>query len=83
MRTSSVVAALLALAAVAPAGAAVNVMTSTEDLADLTRQVGARKRAVEPQRLDHDAAVMRAGAFLVGAAFGTDRADVVHGRFPS
>ena len=41
------VAALLALAAVAPARAAVNVMTATEDLADLTRQVGGERVKVE------------------------------------
>jgi ABC-type Zn uptake system ZnuABC Zn-binding protein ZnuA len=41
------VAALLALVAVAPARAAVNVMTATEDLADLTRQVGGDRVKVE------------------------------------
>jgi ABC-type Zn uptake system ZnuABC Zn-binding protein ZnuA len=41
------VAALLALAAVTPARAAVNVMTATEDLADLTRQVGGERVKVE------------------------------------
>ena len=46
------------------------------------RQVGTRKRAVEPQRLDHDAAIVRTGPFLVSAALGADRADVVHLRFP-
>ncbi len=39
--------ALAALAAAAPARAAVNVMTSTEDLADLTLQVGGDKVKVE------------------------------------
>ena len=41
------IAALLVLAAVAPARAAVNVMTATEDLADLTRQVGGERVKVE------------------------------------
>jgi zinc/manganese transport system substrate-binding protein len=41
------VAALLALAAATPARAAVNVMTSTEDLADLARQVGGDRVKVE------------------------------------
>ncbi len=46
MKALSVVA-LLALAAVTPARAAVNVMTATEDLADLTRQVGGERVKVE------------------------------------
>jgi zinc/manganese transport system substrate-binding protein len=41
------VAALAVLAAGPPAGAAVNVMTTTEDLADLTRQVGGDRVKVE------------------------------------
>jgi len=41
------VAALVVLAAGPPARAAVNVMTATEDLADLTRQVGGDKVKVE------------------------------------
>jgi zinc/manganese transport system substrate-binding protein len=41
------VAALAVLAAAPPARAAVNVMASTEDLADLTRQVGGDKAKVE------------------------------------
>jgi zinc/manganese transport system substrate-binding protein len=41
------IAALAALALAAPAGAAVNVVASTEDLADLTRQVGGDKVKVE------------------------------------
>jgi zinc/manganese transport system substrate-binding protein len=40
-------AALAVLAAGPPAGAAVNVMTTTEDLADLTRQVGGDRVKVE------------------------------------
>jgi zinc/manganese transport system substrate-binding protein len=47
MKATSVVAALIALGAVAPARAAVNVMTTTEDLADLTRQVGGDRVKVE------------------------------------
>jgi zinc/manganese transport system substrate-binding protein len=46
MRLLSIVT-LAALALTAPAGAAVNVMASTEDLADLTRQVGGDKVKVE------------------------------------
>jgi len=46
MRLLSIVT-LAALALAAPAGAAVNVMASTEDLADLTRQVGGDKVKVE------------------------------------
>ena len=38
------------------------------------RQVGPRQRPVEAQRVDHDTAVVRARAFLVGAALGADRA---------
>ncbi len=41
------IAALAALAAAPPARAAVNVMTATEDLADLTRQVGGDRVKVE------------------------------------
>jgi zinc/manganese transport system substrate-binding protein len=41
------IATLAALAAVPPAGAAVNVIASTEDLADLTRQVGGDRVKVE------------------------------------
>jgi len=41
------IAALAVLAAAPPARAAVNVMTSTEDLADLTRQVGGDRVKVE------------------------------------
>jgi zinc/manganese transport system substrate-binding protein len=46
MRLLSIVT-LAALALAAPAGAAVNVMASTEDLADLARQVGGDKVKVE------------------------------------
>jgi ABC-type Zn uptake system ZnuABC Zn-binding protein ZnuA len=46
MRLLSIVT-LAALALAAPARAAVNVMTATEDLADLTRQVGGDKVKVE------------------------------------
>jgi ABC-type Zn uptake system ZnuABC Zn-binding protein ZnuA len=46
MRLLSVVA-LAALAAAPPAGAAVNVVATTEDLADLTRQVGGDRVKVE------------------------------------
>jgi zinc/manganese transport system substrate-binding protein len=41
------IAALAVLAAAPPAGAAVNVVTSTEDLADLVRQVGGDRVKVE------------------------------------
>jgi zinc/manganese transport system substrate-binding protein len=41
------IAALAVLASVPRAGAAVNVMTATEDLADLTRQVGGERVKVE------------------------------------
>jgi len=41
------IAALAVLAIAPPAGAAVNVMTTTEDLADLTRQVGGDRVKVE------------------------------------
>jgi zinc/manganese transport system substrate-binding protein len=41
------IAALAVLAAAPPAGATVNVMASTEDLADLTRQVGGDRVKVE------------------------------------
>jgi ABC-type Zn uptake system ZnuABC Zn-binding protein ZnuA len=41
------IAALAVLAAAPPAGAAVNVMTTTEDLADLVRQVGGDRVKVE------------------------------------
>ena len=46
MRLLSIVT-LAGLALAAPAGAAVNVVASTEDLADLTRQVGGDKVKVE------------------------------------
>ena len=46
MRLLSVVT-LIALAVAAPAGATINVMASTEDLADITRQVGGDKLKVE------------------------------------
>ena len=46
-------------------------------------QVGTRQRSVQPQRVDHDAAVVGARPFLVGAAGGADRADIVHLSFPS
>ncbi len=43
----NLIAVLVALAAAAPARAAVNVVAATEDLADLTRQVGGDKVRVE------------------------------------
>jgi zinc/manganese transport system substrate-binding protein len=50
MKTSAVLALALAaplLAAAAPAGAAVNIVTTTEDLASLAREVGGDKVSVE------------------------------------